>query len=209
MSFVAASTDAVACVCPSSEPTRVTWIFFASPTCFSAAFCRPMPTLTAWSRFAPYAASPPVNGSTSPIRSVNPQLFDACAVRDVPADPTDVAVAAVATTITVAASALNPFLLTIPPLRRSMECPTLTDLRLVRKETSRQCPEDVRGDRRSPALDLQLRQRLDDRALRQLLECCSADHDAARGCLALEPGPEVDRVAEDSVDAVAALADDP
>ena len=52
-SFVAASTEAVACVCPSSEPTRVTLICFDRPSCFSAALSRPMATLTAWSRFAP------------------------------------------------------------------------------------------------------------------------------------------------------------
>src|SRR6266404_4225758 len=121
MSFVAASTDAAAAVWPSSEPTSLTWIFFASPVCFRAAFCRPMPTLTARSRFAPYAASPPVNGRTSPIRSVNAQFLDCCAVRVVPADPTDVASAAVATTITTAASAVTPLFLTIPPLLRSTE----------------------------------------------------------------------------------------
>ena len=38
MSFVAASTEAVACVWPSSDPTSLTWIFFASPTFFSPAF---------------------------------------------------------------------------------------------------------------------------------------------------------------------------
>ena len=37
-SFVAASTDALACVCPSSEPTSVTWIDFERPSALSAAF---------------------------------------------------------------------------------------------------------------------------------------------------------------------------
>ncbi len=51
-SFVAASTEALAWVCPSSEPTRVTLAAFR-PSCFSAALSRPTATLTAWSRFAP------------------------------------------------------------------------------------------------------------------------------------------------------------
>ena len=52
-SFVAASTEAAACVCPSSEPTRVTLMRFARPSCFSAAVSRLTATLTARSRFAP------------------------------------------------------------------------------------------------------------------------------------------------------------
>jgi hypothetical protein len=52
-SFVAASTDALAWVWPSSDPTRRTLIFFESPVRFSAWFCRPTATLTARSRFAP------------------------------------------------------------------------------------------------------------------------------------------------------------
>ena len=38
-SFVAASTEALACVWPSSEPTSLTWICFARPAFFSAVFC--------------------------------------------------------------------------------------------------------------------------------------------------------------------------
>src|SRR5256714_6966128 len=80
-----------------------------------------MPTLTARSRFAPYAASPPVNGNTSPTRSVNAHFLDCSAARVVPADPTDVASAAVTATITTATSAVSPLFLTIPPLP-STEC---------------------------------------------------------------------------------------
>jgi uncharacterized repeat protein (TIGR04076 family) len=92
-----------------------------------------MPTLTARSRFAPYAASPPVNGKTSPIRSVNAQFLDCSAVRVTPADPTDVASAAATPTITSAASAVIPLFLTIPPLLLSTEVTTLTGLSLSRK----------------------------------------------------------------------------
>jgi hypothetical protein len=41
------------------------------PAFFSAAFCRTTACFTARSRFAPYAARSPVNGSTSPIRNSN------------------------------------------------------------------------------------------------------------------------------------------
>ena len=53
ISFVAASTDALACVWPSSEPTSLTLIFFERPAFFSAALWSPTATLTARSRFAP------------------------------------------------------------------------------------------------------------------------------------------------------------
>ena len=52
MSFVAASTDADACVCPSSDPTSVTEDVL-SPAFFRAAFCSTTACFTARSRFAP------------------------------------------------------------------------------------------------------------------------------------------------------------
>src|SRR6187402_3137437 len=69
-SFVAASTDALACVWPSSEATSVT-LDEPRPAERSALFWRSTASLTPRSRFAPYAARSPVNGSTSPIRSWN------------------------------------------------------------------------------------------------------------------------------------------
>src|SRR5262245_30686980 len=75
-SFVAASTDALACVCPSSEPTSCT-LAFDSPAACSAFASRSTAAFTARSRFAPYAARSPVNGSTSPILSWNEHGFAA------------------------------------------------------------------------------------------------------------------------------------
>src|SRR3954454_1742975 len=115
-SFVAASTDALACVCPSSDPTSVTWIDFERPFAFSAAFCRATATLTARSRFAPYAARSPVNGRTSPILSVNAQFLDGAAERVSRAEPTETAtVNASIATPTTAAPLI--FLTTTPPLQ--------------------------------------------------------------------------------------------
>ena len=103
-SFVAASTDALACVCPSSDPTSVTWIDFERPSALSAAFWRTIACLTARSRFAPYAARSPVNGRTSPIRSVNAQFLGAAAERESRAEPTETATvnASIATPATAA-----------------------------------------------------------------------------------------------------------
>src|SRR5437762_7216403 len=78
-SFVAASTDAVACDWPSSDATSRTLIFDERWSRFSDAFCSDTASLTARSRFAPYAARSPVNGSTSPIFSVNAHGFAALA----------------------------------------------------------------------------------------------------------------------------------
>ncbi len=67
-SFVAASTDAAAWVCPSSDATSLVEM----PVCltrFSDSFWRSTAILTAWSRFAPYAARSPVKGRTLPILS--------------------------------------------------------------------------------------------------------------------------------------------
>src|SRR5581483_4501409 len=76
-SFLAASTEAAAWVCPSCESTSTTLIFFESPAFLSAAFCSWIASRTALSMLPPYAARRPVNGSTVPIRSVNEQ-FAAC-----------------------------------------------------------------------------------------------------------------------------------
>src|SRR5207302_134753 len=59
----------------------------------------------------PYAARSPVNGSTSPIRSVNEHFFAAGA--DVPAGATDTATTPAATAVTASAATL--LLLTTPP----------------------------------------------------------------------------------------------
>src|SRR5215207_98674 len=69
-SFVAASTLAAGAVCPSSEPTRRTDMP-ESFSRFSDSFWSAIAIRTAWSRFLPYAARSPVNGSTVPIRSWN------------------------------------------------------------------------------------------------------------------------------------------
>jgi hypothetical protein len=113
-SFVAASTEAEAWVCPSSEATSFTDIF-VSFSRLSEAFCMPTASFTARSRFAPYAASPPVNGRTSPTRRVNEQFFAATVLAD-DAAPTVLAeaTAANATTATAATAALF-LLLTSPP----------------------------------------------------------------------------------------------
>src|SRR6185503_17475882 len=73
MSFVAASTDADACVWPSSEPTIRTEAL-VSPALLSVAFWSRTACFTARSRFPPYAARSPVKGSTSPMRSWNAQF---------------------------------------------------------------------------------------------------------------------------------------
>ena len=82
-SFVAASTEALACVCPSSEPTRLTLIVLREAVLLQRGVLRGRsPSLTARSRFAPYAARSPVNGSTSPIRRLNAQFLGGAAERD-------------------------------------------------------------------------------------------------------------------------------
>src|SRR3954454_6550983 len=133
-SFVAASTDALACVCPSSEPTRGTWIDFERPSALSAAFWRTIACLTARSRFAPYAARSPVNGSTSPILSVNAQFLGAAAERESRAEPTETATVN-ASIATPATAAPLIFLTTTPPL----ECRArLTGAAAARKVRSMQ-----------------------------------------------------------------------
>ena len=97
MSFVAASTDADACVWPSSEPTSRTDAL-VSPAFLSAAFWSTTACFTARSRFAPYAARSPVKGSTSPMRSWNAQFRGA-------ADRESVAPVAVAATAARTAAA--------------------------------------------------------------------------------------------------------
>jgi hypothetical protein len=68
--------------------------------------------------FAPYAARPPVNGSTSPIRRVNEQFLAGLAVlRLVPADPTEAAPTAVVATTSTANAATLLFLI-MPPCFR-------------------------------------------------------------------------------------------
>ena len=62
---------------------------------------------------AAFAALP--EASTHGIQTATDASGKSVPVRAVPADPTDVAIAAAATMITVAASAMNPLLLTIPP----------------------------------------------------------------------------------------------
>src|SRR5262249_163466 len=65
------STEACACVWPSSESTSVDLIRELRCSFFSAAFCTETASFTARSRFAPYAARSPVNGNTSPMRRLN------------------------------------------------------------------------------------------------------------------------------------------
>src|SRR5262245_46306024 len=120
-SLVAASTDALAWVCPSSEPTRSTEIELERPSALSAAFWRSTPTLTARSRFAPYAARSPVNGSTSPIRSAKAQFVGAAAGRVARADPTDTATVS-ASNVTPATAAPCSFHTRTPPLQNAREC---------------------------------------------------------------------------------------
>src|SRR5439155_17182328 len=67
----------------------------------------PTASLTARSRFAPYAARPPVKGRTSPIRSWNEQLRCAALVEAVP--PVTPAMDAVAASSTAAATAFRQF----------------------------------------------------------------------------------------------------
>src|SRR6476646_10136508 len=97
MSFVAASTDADACVWPSSEPTSRTDAL-VSPAFLSATFWSTTACFTARSRFPPYAARSPVKGSTSPMRSWNAQFRGA-------ADRESVAPVAVAATAARTAAA--------------------------------------------------------------------------------------------------------
>jgi hypothetical protein len=52
---------------------------------------------------------------------VKPHFLDGCAVRVVPAEPTDVASAAVTATMTTAAKIATFVLLTTPPLRLGRE----------------------------------------------------------------------------------------
>src|SRR5262245_59396859 len=120
-SFVAASTDALACVCPSSEPTRFTWLVFESPSVLSAAFWRSTAAFTARSRFAPYAARSPVNGSTSPIRREKAQFLGAAAERASRAEPTETATVN-ASIATAATAAPCSFLTRIPPLQNAGKC---------------------------------------------------------------------------------------
>ena len=58
------------------------------------------------------------------------------------------------------------------------------------------------------AFEVQVGHTLDHGTGRQLVVGVGPDQDAARGRLALEPGAEVDGVAEDALDAVATLTDD-
>src|SRR5438105_1481468 len=102
-SFVAASTDAVACDWPSSDATSFTLIFDERCRRFSDAFWSATASFTARSRFAPYAARSPVNGSTSPILSVKEHAFAGVACLA----PTGAAVAAIAAPAAATRTARN------------------------------------------------------------------------------------------------------
>ena len=141
-SFLAASTDAAAWVCPSCESTRTTLIFFESPACFSAAFWSLIASRTALSMLPPYAARPPVNGSTVPMRSVNAQLAFCAAAVDADAVAASAARVPAAVTTTTARLSLLDLSTELPPVGRpacrrrtaAHNVATLTDISLKGKD---------------------------------------------------------------------------
>src|SRR5439155_20831718 len=76
--------------------------------------------------------------------------------------------------------------------------------RLIRADPA----QDEGLDRLGLALNVELRHALDLDPVRERVVGPDADHDAPGDGLALEPGREVDGVADDAVPAVAALASD-
>src|SRR3954454_22790580 len=110
-------------------------MLFERPSLFRPAFWSAIPTFTARSRFAPYAASPPVNGRTSPTRRVNEQFFAATLLAD-DAAPTVLAeaTAANATTATAATAALFLLLTTPPSFATRIDWTTVPHLPDGRKE---------------------------------------------------------------------------
>ena len=137
-SFFAASTEARRLRLPVLRVDELDLDLLREPGLLSAAFWSSIASLTALSMLPPYAARSPVNGRTSPIRSVNEQFaLLACACVGLAVEtaaPTETATAAIAIAATARVTLIDlstgRLLSILPPLRT---VGNLTDLPLRRK----------------------------------------------------------------------------